>query len=252
MVNRSVPPEGQDGTTDAYREFRLPLTALALAIVTAGALDAFAFLRYGAFVANQSGNVIFLGMGPAGEHPEWPVSGAAIVAFAVSAGLVDLLRRSLRPPMASMVALAVTAAVMVVWTVLDLALAHGRYGMASRVLLAAAGAVAMGSLTTVATRATGVPTPITYQSGTTKHTGEQAVRWFLGPRAGRVEARHAALLGLFALGCYTTGGALGTLAQHQSRWVPPSGTVAMLVLMLLVRRRLGGSAGASPPDAAGR
>ncbi|MFJ6950355.1 DUF1275 family protein [Micromonospora aurantiaca (nom. illeg.)] len=123
-VNRSAPY----GPADSYREFRHPLAALVLAVVTAGALDAFAFLRYGAFVANQSGNAIFLGMGPAGGHPTWPVSAASIVAFATAAGLVNLLRRRTRPTVAPLVDIAVTEAAMIVWAVLNLVLAYGERG----------------------------------------------------------------------------------------------------------------------------
>ncbi|MEU7173074.1 MULTISPECIES: YoaK family protein [Micromonospora] len=231
-VNRSAPY----GSADSYREFRHPLAALVLAVVTAGALDAFAFLRYGAFVANQSGNAIFLGMGPAGGHPTWPVSAASIVAFATAAGLVNLLRRRTRPTAAPLVDIAVTEAAMVVWTVLNLVLAYGRHGTAARVLLAAAGAVAMGSLTTVATRTAGIATPITYQSDTTTKTGERAARWLFGPAAGRGRARRGTLLGLLALVSYSVGGAIGTLAQHRPRWVPLWGTIALAVLILLLRR----------------
>ncbi|MFJ8832250.1 YoaK family protein [Micromonospora aurantiaca] len=231
-VNRSASYD----SADSYREFRHPLAALVLAVVTAGALDAFAFLRYGAFVANQSGNAIFLGMGPAGGQPTWPVSAASIVAFATAAGLVNLLRRRTRPTAAPLVDIAVTEAAMVVWTLLNLALAYGRHGTASRVLLAAAGAVAMGSLTTVATRTAGIATPITYQSGTTTKIGERAARWLFGPAADRGRARRGTLLGLLALVSYSVGGAVGTLAQHQPRWVPLWGTLALAVLILLLRR----------------
>ncbi|MEE3917956.1 DUF1275 family protein [Micromonospora sp. BRA006-A] len=214
-MNRSAPY----GPADSYREFRHPLAALVLAVVTAGALDAFAFLRYGAFVANQSGNAIFLGMGPAGGHPTWPVSAASIVR-------VRHRRRAGEPAPpphpaggGALVDIAVTEAAMIVWAVLNLALAYGRHGVASRVLLAAAGAVAMGSLTTLASRTAGIATPITYQSDTTTKTGERAARWLLGPAAGRAGPA-GTLLGLLALVSYSVGGAVGTLAQHRPRWVP--------------------------------
>ncbi|MFD6612110.1 YoaK family protein [Micromonospora chalcea] len=234
-MNRSAPY----GPADSYREFRYPLAALVLAVVTAGALDTFAFLRYGAFVANQSGNAIFLGMGPAGGHSTWPVSAASIVAFATAAGLVSLLRGRTGSTAAPLVDIAVTEIAMVVWTVLNLALAYGRDGTASRVLLAAAGAAAMGSLTTLASRTAGIATPITYQSDTTTKTGERAARWLLGPTAGRARARRGTLLGLLALVSYSVGGAVGTLAQHRPRWVPLWGTLALALLVLLLRRHPG-------------
>ncbi|RBJ03187.1 DUF1275 domain-containing protein, partial [Micromonospora provocatoris] len=49
-------------------------------------------------------------------------------------------------------------------------------------------------------------------------------------------ARRGALLGLLALVSYSAGGAVGTLAQHRPRWVPLWGTIALAVLILLLRR----------------
>ena len=229
-MNRSAPYD----PADSYREFRRPIAALVLAVVTAGALDSFAFLRYGAFVANQSGNAIFLGMGPTGGHSTWPVSAASIVAFATAAGLVSLLR----PHRADVGAAGGHRGHRGRHDRLGGAqpgarVRPGRHGV--RVLLAAAGAAAMGSLTTLASRTAGIATPITYQSGTTTKTGERAARWLLGPAAGRA-GRRGTLLGLLALVSYSVGGAVGTLAQHRPRWVPLWGTLALAVLILLLRR----------------
>ncbi|MFD0782840.1 DUF1275 family protein, partial [Micromonospora azadirachtae] len=173
---RSGAPAGGSQPTDSYREFRHPLPALVLATCTAGALDAFAFLRYGAFVANQSGNALFLGIGPAGEHPAWPVSAASLLAFAASAGVVSWLRSPARGAKAPLVDIAATEVAMIIWAVLNVALSYGRHGPTARVVLGAAGAVALGSLTPLLTRTAGTHTTITYQSGTTTKTGEHAVR----------------------------------------------------------------------------
>ncbi|AVT41398.1 DUF1275 domain-containing protein [Plantactinospora sp. BB1] len=230
------PSAGRDDPADAYREFRHPLLALILGIGIAGALDAFAFLRYGAFVANQSGNAVFLGIGPAGEHPQWPAAAASLAAFAAGAGIVSWLRGATRrwpPPLTGIV---VTELALALWTVLNLLLGYGREAAAARIVLTAVGAFAMGSLTTLFSRTAGIATTITYQSGTAAKTGERAVRWLTGRGAGRTRARTGTLLGLLAISCYAAGGAVGTLAQHQPRWVPLWGALALATLILMIRR----------------
>ncbi|MGW4500545.1 YoaK family protein [Micromonospora sp. NPDC004336] len=221
---------------ESYREFRHPIVVLVLTIATAGVLDSFAFLRYGAFVANQSGNAVFLGIGPAGEHPRWPASAASLVAFAAGAGIVSRLREVTRrwsPPVVNVVAVELA---MSLWVVLNVLLAYGRHGAGSRVVLAATGAFAMGSLTTLLSRTAGIATTITYQSGTTAKTGEHAVRWLVDRGAGRARARLGTLLGLLGISSYAAGGAIGTLAQRQPRWVPLWGALALAVLIFLIRR----------------
>lgn len=229
-------PSRRDDMTDSYREFRHPILALVLAIGTAGALDAFAFLRYGAFVANQSGNAVFLGIGPAGAHADWPASAASLVAFALGAGIVSRLRETMARWPVPVVNIVATELTMALWAVLNVLLAHGRPGPASRAALAATGAFAMGSLTTLVSRTAGIATSLTYQSGTTAKTGEHAVVWLVGGGTGRARARTGTLLGLLAIASYAAGGAIGTLAQREPRWVPFWGALALGALTMIVRR----------------
>ncbi|MFG1889270.1 YoaK family protein [Micromonospora sp. NPDC049051] len=221
---------------DSYREFRRPLLVLALTTAIAGFVDAFAFLRYGAFVANQSGNAIFLGLSMAGRHPTWPESAASLVAFAVGTGVVSQVRaaRSRSSPSARGLAAAVLA--MSLWAVLNVLLRYGHQGGLPRVTLAAAGGLALGALATLFARTAGITTAITYQSGTVAKTGERVGRWLVGPGRGRSRARQGALLGLLGLTCYAAGGGVGTVAQERPLWVPAWAALALSTVALLLRQ----------------
>ncbi|GIJ25173.1 hypothetical protein Vqi01_03350 [Micromonospora qiuiae] len=222
--------------TDSYQEFRHPLLALALTTGIAGAMDAFAFLRYGAFVANQSGNAIFLGLGPAGEHPAWPASAAALVAFGAGAGIASWLRGQRRGRAATWVNLVITEAALVLWAVLNVLLAYGRHHASFRIVLAASGALAMGALATLLTSTAGFATTTTYQSGTVQKTGQYAVRWLTHPRADRGRAELGILLGLLTIASYAAGGAVGAWVQREPHWTPAWGAVALTAVALLVGR----------------
>ena len=90
-------PSAISDPQDVYGEFRRPLLVLALTTGIAGFVDAFAFLRYGAFVANQSGNAVLLGIGLAGRHAAWPESAASLIAFAAGTGVVSQVRAARSP-----------------------------------------------------------------------------------------------------------------------------------------------------------
>ncbi|MFF5201417.1 YoaK family protein [Micromonospora parva] len=220
---------------DVYREFRHPLLVLALTTGTAGFVDAFAFLHYGAFVANQSGNAVLLGIGLAGRHAAWPESAASLVAFAVGTGVVSQVRTAPGRWSQSSRGLACTVLAMALWTALNVLLDYGRQGGPARVGLAAAGGLAMGALATLFARTAGITTAVTYQSGTVAKLGERIGRWLVGPDTGRSRARQGTFLGLLALTCYAAGGGLGTVAQQQPLWVPAWGTLALASLSLLLR-----------------
>lgn len=221
---------------DSHQVFRHPLWALVLAVGVAGAMDSFAFLQYGAFVANQSGNVVLVGIGLAGKHPTWPGVAASLAAFAVGAGVTSRWRGATRRRSATLVTIVVTELTMLLWAGLNLLLAYGQRAPVARVALAGTGAFAMGCLTTLFNRTAGVTTTIVYQSGTVEKTGEHAVGWIMDRGDQRSRARIGALLGLLALGSYAAGGAIGTLAQQQPRWVPLWGALVPPALLLLRRR----------------
>lgn len=229
----SIPADPQD----VYREFRHPLLVLALTTATAGFVDAFAFLRYGAFVANQSGNAVLLGIGLAGRHAAWPESAASLIAFAAGTGVVSQIRAAPSRWAPSSRGLACAVAAMALWAALNVLLHHGRQGGWARVGLAAAGGFAMGALATLFARTAGIATAVTYQSGTVAKLGERVGRLMVGPDAGRSRARQGIFLGLLALTCYAAGGGLGAVAQEDPLWVPAWGTLALSTLSLLVRVR---------------
>ncbi|MEU8209913.1 YoaK family protein [Micromonospora sp. NPDC049044] len=225
------PPDPQD----AYREFRHPLLVLAVTTGIAGFVDAFAFLRYGAFVANQSGNAVLLGIGLAGRHAAWPESAASLVAFATGTGVVSQVRAARSRWSPALRGLGSAVLTLALWAVLNALLHHGRQGGWQRIALAAAGGLAMGALATLFVRTAGVTTAITYQSGTVDKIGERIGRWLAGPDTGRKRARQGAFLGLLALTCYAAGGGLGTIAQQRPLWVPAWGTLALAALSFLLR-----------------
>ena len=240
-MSRAEPPAEANRTGpdlgDAYSEFRRPILVLGMTTVVAGYLDAYAFLRYGAFVGNQSSNVLFLGVGPAGGHPAWPTAAASMLSFVVGTGLTTRLRAvdSRWSPVSR--GLAVAVAAVALWTALNVVFQYGRDSPQLRALLAAVGGFAMGALATLFVRTAGIATTITYQSGTVAKTGERIVGWLLGPPTGRTKARKGFLLGLLTLAGYAVGGALGTVAQHRPLWVPAWATVALLAVAPLVRHR---------------
>ncbi|MEV6813463.1 YoaK family protein [Micromonospora sp. NPDC051296] len=239
MVSSEPPQPGQrsgwTGLDDSRREFRLPFLVLALTTGIAGFVDAFAYLSYGAFVANQSSNVVFLGIGPAGRHPTWPAAAASLVAFAAGAGVVTRLRATRSRWSAPVRVLVATVIATSVWAVLNVLLQYGRHGPQARIALSALGGFAMGCLATLFVRTAGVATTITYQSGTVAKTGERIVSWLAGPGVDRTKARRASLLGLLTLVGYAVGGGIGTLAQQRPLWVPAWATLALVAVMFMVR-----------------
>lgn len=221
---------------DAESEFRQPVLALALATGVAGYVDAFSLLRYGVFVANQSGSLIHLGMGLAGHFPVWPAALASIVGFGLGGGLAHLLRRRVEshrraPPGPQ---LSVVIGVLLGWAGLEQALAVRQFGLAQRVPLAAVGAVGMGMLAVLFVRTAGVKTTTTYQSGTVLNTGENFVNW-LRRRDRHRPGNRRWLLGFVGTGCYAAGGGFGALVTPWPVGVFAGAVVALVVLLTIVR-----------------
>ncbi|MGW0434367.1 DUF1275 family protein [Micromonospora sp. NPDC003197] len=233
-------PGGSDASRwqDAESEFRQPVLALALATGVAGYVDAFSLLRYGVFVANQSGSLIHLGMGLAGHFPGWPAALASIVGFGLGGGLAHLLRRRVEshrraPPGPQLV---VVIGVVLLWAGLEQALAvrHGQFGLAQRVPLAAVGAIGMGMHAVLFVRTAGVKTTTTYQSGTVLNTGENFVNWLRHSDRRRSSNRRW-LLGFVGTGCYAAGGGFGALVTPWPVWVFVGAVAGLVVLLGIVR-----------------
>ena len=116
-----------DEPADSQAGFRFPFLTLALATGVAGILDAFALTRYDVFVANQSGNIVHVGMGLVGHDPSWPASVASMVGFASGAGVAFRLRGRGRPDHRSRpaVGLCLTIGALLLWAGADVTLDRG-------------------------------------------------------------------------------------------------------------------------------
>ncbi|WP_320065611.1 YoaK family protein [Micromonospora sp. RTGN7] len=231
-ADRAKPPDPKD----SFSEFRCPLLVLALTTGIAGFLDAFAFLRYGVFVANQSGNVILFGIGAVGQHPAWPAAAASLVGFAAGAALSTWVRLMASRWSSSARGIAAAVLTMAFWAVLNVLLEYGRHGTVGKIVLAAVGGLAMGSLATLFVRTAGIASTITYQSGTVAKTGERIAAWLAGPSADRRRARRALLLGLMMLASYALGGGIGALAQQRPLLAPTWATLALAIVTLSLAR----------------
>jgi len=236
---RAGPAPGGGGTDrwqDAESEFRYPVLALALATGIAGFVDAFSLLRFGVFTANQSGNLIHLGMGLAGHFPVWPAALASIVGFGLGGALAHLLRHRVEssrraPPGPQLV---VVIGAILLWAGLYEALAVRHLGLAQRVPLAAVGAVGMGMLAVLFVRTAGVKTTTTYQSGTVLNAGENFVSWLRrSDRRGPSSRRW--LLGFLGIGCYAAGGGGGALVTPWPVWVFAGAVAGLVTLLTIVR-----------------
>ncbi|MFB9185917.1 DUF1275 family protein [Dactylosporangium sucinum] len=199
-----------------------------MATAVAGLMDALALTRYGVFVANQSGNLIHVGMGLAGHDPLWPASAASIGAFGVGAGIASRVRR-VRGPDPAVVEFGLALAALILWAVVDAALDRGVPGAPGpRAVLAAAGAFFMGCFGGLFVRTAGIATTITYHSGTVMKTGERLVAWMTGSGQARRKASQGAALGLLGLAGYVSGAFLGTLSSNR-----PMLTFALVLLVLV-------------------
>ena len=73
--------------------FRAPAVVLALLALTAGFADGYALTRFDVFVANQSGNVVRIGMGAVGQYAAWDLALLSVLGFGVGGMLSWLLAR---------------------------------------------------------------------------------------------------------------------------------------------------------------
>ncbi|MFX0592412.1 YoaK family protein [Melissospora conviva] len=232
-----LPVPGSRGWQDALTEFRFPVAVLALASVVGGLVDAYALIRYRVFVANQSGNVVHVGMGLGGEFADWPVAAASIGGVLIGAALGTVLRWGARPGRISPPARQLTAALLAVatWALTDALLDAGAHDAGDRALLAVLGAAVTGLLAVVFFRVAGVTVVTTYQSTTVVDLAKGLVGW-LHRRAGRwAWPWVSAVIGLAS---YAAGGWLGTrlLRPQPATFVLTAGIIVVLLLTVRAYR----------------
>ncbi len=222
---------------DSRTEFRYPLLALVVATGVAGLMDAVAVTRYGVFVANQSGNLVHVGMGLAGRDPLWFASACSIGAFGFGAAIAFGVRRACGPgrPDPAVAGFCLALAALLLWAVADAALDLGAPGLDRRAVLAAAGAFFMGCLGGLFARTAGIATTITYQSGTVMKTGTRVVAWITGSGAARRKASQGVMLGLLGIGGYVSGSFFGALTASRPMLTFVLAAVVLVVLMLTLR-----------------
>jgi uncharacterized membrane protein YoaK (UPF0700 family) len=131
----------------------LPLLLLALTVVT-GLVDAFSYLRLAhVFVANMTGNVVFLGFGLAGVgNIATAASLVAILAFALGAAIGGRASTRHAPHRGYLLAAAAATQTGLVVGAAVIAQTAGVQGSASRLVLVGLLAVAMGGQNAVARR----------------------------------------------------------------------------------------------------
>jgi len=212
------------------------LVSIALALTT-GYVDVVGFERLlGVFPANQSGNLVFLGMAIGGQAPTagWR-TGTSIGAFAVGAALGYLVGRRLdhrrRGPTLLAAELALLLAVIAIAG--SLHGDHVRHGLEAWTLIVLT-SLAMGIQTEVIRHVAGVAVATTYETGALVRVGE-----VIGaPFGRRRDARGARQLGVLAvvIASYTGGAAIaGTLGRWSWPLLLPCGVVAVLVSTWLAR-----------------
>lgn len=189
-----------------------------LALV-AGYVDAIGFLwLFGVFPANQSGNLVLLGiaLGHQDQPTGWPAT-VALAGFASGAtlGTMLALRLPSRPHGRLLVALELVLLVTLLAATGPLdALPHPVPGARGTLLLLLA-SVAMGLQTMALRRAGGVAVTTTYESGAVARLAETASRWLL-LRTGREGTGATLVVVTTAVVAYVGGAAAG--AAVGSRW----------------------------------
>jgi len=212
------------------------LLPVALAAV-AGFVDAVGFSRvFGVFPANQSGNVIFLGMalgGSPGVPSAWR-SGLAIVSFAVGTGLGLIVARRVGARRRHSVLLGIEfgflSALAIVAGPITTDLATD--GPLSAALLVLAG-VAMGVQTDVIGRLAGIGMSTTYQTGALTHIAQDVVGLVDRAAEDLPRRRHRLSLSVLSVvfGCYLLGAVVGA-GPGRSPWALLAPPIVVLALGL--------------------
>jgi len=202
--------------------------------VTAGFVDGVGYLRlFGAFPANQSGNLVLLGMAFASPlpPPAW-VSATSIVGFTVGVAFAAWLAGRLRPRHRPRVLLTLELVLLVGLAVATAVVGDGEspFTGAARGALLFVAAVAMGIQTEVIRRAFGVTIATTYQTGSLARVGETVGAM---PRGSERQGATTTLVVLGAVvACYVAGAAVGAgpLGEGRGGLVVPCLAVGIVLL----------------------
>jgi uncharacterized membrane protein YoaK (UPF0700 family) len=198
------------GDTSRDPVFRAPAIVLALLALTAGFADGYALTRFDVFVANQSGNVVRVGMGLVGEYAAWDLALLSMLGFGIGGMLSWLVARVCGPrhwPVHVLRLIAVILLVLVWWIAVigvDDSQDLGR-------LSAFAGAMAMGVTATILTHVAGVRAQPAYQSANVLSSFQGLLDWILRSDPVHRTGRLVALVGGLTLACYALGGAVGAV-----------------------------------------
>ena len=226
-----MPPAQDSGT----RAFRAPVLVLALLSLTAGFADGYALTRADVFVANQSGNIVRIGMGAVGEYPAWDLALLSMLGFAAGGMSSWLLaraaiRRHWNLPILRIIA--VMGLVLAWWATAIGVDDRQEAGWLSAFL----GATAMGVVATILTHVSGVQAQPAFQSANVLSSAQGLLSWATRSDPVQRTGRRLAAIGGMTLACYAVGGGMGAVAEGLS----PSALLAvlgpMLVCLLLVSR----------------
>lgn len=229
-MSQAPTPPSSDGS-----RFRLPVLVLALLTLVAGFADGYALIRYDVFVANQSGNIVRVGMGLVGNYTAWDLAVAAMLGFAVGAMIGWQLRRWAGERITLLVRgrLLAVATLIAAWAVVVLmANSSPAVGLASAFL----GATAMGTMASVLTHVAGVQAQTTFQSATITRAAQGVLDWAARRDPAHHTGRTLALVSTMTLACYAGGGAIGSVMAGLSAVTLLLALLPLAVVLSLVRR----------------
>lgn len=238
----------------AERVFRRPLAVVAVLAGVAGYVDAFAYLWLGVFVANMTGNIVFLGLALGGESTKGWESALALAGFALGAaagvGLRSWGRRRGAPAgtVAPLVVECVLLAAVVVTVTARTTDPDGLDpGSATSLVALVALAAANGLQAFVITRIAGITTPTTYATGTVVASSSAAFAAVADRRtqAGAVWRRRWAVA-VTTPASYLLGAAAYAVLREQ-RWATVLPLAVMLGVLVLAVADRGPRAGNSLP-----
>jgi uncharacterized membrane protein YoaK (UPF0700 family) len=221
------------------------VVAVLLAAIT-GYVDAVAFDRFlGVFVANQSGNAVFLGMAIGGSTAStvWRPA-TSMVGFALGIVVAQLLRP--RAPRGRIGAWLLACELVLFLVVIAITgpidrvhIADGAEGFVLIVLMS----MAMGVQTEVIRHVAGTAVATTYQTGAIARLGEAVTR--VVSRSTRLREEREIMVLLLVLAAYVAGAAVGAAAPGVWRWsmVVAATVVGLLALLwfLAPQRVMGGA-----------